>query len=182
MKINSNRLRAAQKFCAKNDAREYITGIHINNKFIEATNGHIAVRMKNDARTRMDVIVRFSGAITSKAQITKLEFNNGACVAYHYDGMGMLVGVQSFEVISGRFPNVDRIIPAELAQGEYFPAIDVKYLSIFEKAFKHKSLRFLAAICKHYTDKKSNVVFGLNGIANEIYGNPLIVVMPIGVD
>jgi len=43
MKIQTNLLRAASKFQAKDDVRYYLNGIHLNKGKIEATNGHVAI-------------------------------------------------------------------------------------------------------------------------------------------
>lgn len=55
MKIDTCKLRAASKFMAKGDVRNYLCGIRINSKFVEATNGHIAVRMDSDVKTKREM-------------------------------------------------------------------------------------------------------------------------------
>lgn len=47
MIIQSKLIRAALVCAAKNDVRYYLCGIHITPKHIEATNGHVALRMEH---------------------------------------------------------------------------------------------------------------------------------------
>ncbi|MEH2773061.1 hypothetical protein QE222_27160, partial [Klebsiella pneumoniae] len=47
MIIPSKLIRAALVCVAKNDARYYLCGVHITPKYIEGTNGHVALRMQH---------------------------------------------------------------------------------------------------------------------------------------
>ncbi|WP_346729583.1 hypothetical protein [Serratia marcescens] len=59
-------LRAALVCVAKHDPRYYLEGVHITPKYIEATNGHVALRMEHGIKTRKDIIVKFDGAVPPK--------------------------------------------------------------------------------------------------------------------
>lgn len=52
MIIQSKLIRAALVCAAKNDVRYYLNGVHITPKYIEATNGHVALRMEHGIRTK----------------------------------------------------------------------------------------------------------------------------------
>lgn len=52
MIIQSKLIRAALVCAAKNDVRYYLNGLHITPKYIEATNGHVALRIEHGIRTK----------------------------------------------------------------------------------------------------------------------------------
>ena len=173
MKIDTCKLRAANEFRARGDIRYYLNGIRINKDHIEATNGHIAIRMKSGIRTRLDVIVDFKGRIPAAAIKTKLEFSKGKNTAYHYDGFEQCIGVQLFDIQDGKYPDLSRVIPQEYSITDKPPSLQAKYMSVIDKAFKKE--KFVAVKTLHNADQK--VIFGVGGLPNEIYGEPLIVIM-----
>lgn len=177
MKIETRKIRAASKFMAKNDAREYLCGIRINNKFIEATNGHIAVRMDSGIKTNKDIIVKLIGRIPAKSIDTELVFKNGKNTAYHYDGFKNLVGVQLFDVIDGKFPDLEKVIPSILKKTE-FPNINAIYLKVIHDAFAGNRDDFFGAKAVGYEINKV-AIFKLGEIKNTLFGNPLIIIMPM---
>lgn len=67
MIIQSKFIRAALVCAAKNDIRYYLCGVHITPKYIEATNGYVALRMEHGIRTRKNIIVQFEGSVPVKA-------------------------------------------------------------------------------------------------------------------
>ncbi len=75
MIIQSKLIRAALVCAAKNDVRYYLNGLHITPKHLEATNGHVALRMEHGIRTRKNIIVQFEGPVPAKAETTELVFN-----------------------------------------------------------------------------------------------------------
>ena len=171
MKIQSAKLRAADEFRAKGDPRWYLNGIRINKDFIEATNGHVAIRMNSGVRTRADVIVRFKGKIPSSAYTTKLEFSKGKNTAYHYDTMGELVNVQIFYLEDGKYPDFKKIIPDDFNLGD-FPDVQAKYLALIDKAFKKE--KFVQVHRLH--SESTKLVFGIKDKIGSL-GNPLIIIM-----
>lgn len=179
MKIKTCKLRAADEFRAKGDVRNYLNGIHINKDFVQATNGHVAIQMKSEVRTRLDVIVRFKGRIPKSAQDTKLEFSKGKNVAYHYDTLGQLIDVQMFEVEEGRFPDFKRVIPSELTLGSEFPMLNAEYMAIAHKAFGSQKNKFIGMKVAHYSDANGVVVYKPQAAYLYDHGEPLIVIMPM---
>ncbi|EMA5890781.1 hypothetical protein U3Y45_004860, partial [Salmonella enterica] len=75
MIIQSKLIRAALVCAAKNDVRYYLNGLHITAKYIEATNGHVALRIEHGIRTKKNIIVQFEGPVPAKAETTELVFN-----------------------------------------------------------------------------------------------------------
>lgn len=175
MMVNTNKLRAAIKFQAKADSRFYLCGFRINEEYIEATNGHVAVRMDNCEGFTGDYILNLIGAIPAKA--VKTEFLISDCVAKHFDINDKLVGAQAFDVIEGKFPDLSGVIPVESCKGE-FPAIQIKYMSIFEKAFKKGGLNYCAVKPVSYDSFKAAVFKLCFESDNEEFGSPVIIIMP----
>jgi hypothetical protein len=175
MKIDTCKLRAANEFRARGDVRYYLNGIRINKNYIEATNGHTAIRMKSGIRTRLDVIVDFKGKIPAAAIKTKLEFSKGKNTAYHYDGFEQCIAVQLFDIQDGKFPDFNRVIPESYELADKHPSLQAKYMAQIDKAFKKE--KFVSVRTLHNANEK--VVFGLGGLLNEIYGEPIIVMMGI---
>lgn len=84
MIIQSKLIRAALVCAAKNDVRYYLNGVHITPKYIESTNGHVALRMEHGIRTKKNIIVQFEGPVPAKAETTELVFHKEA-FAIHRD-------------------------------------------------------------------------------------------------
>lgn len=175
MKISTNKIRAAIKFMAVGDVREYLCGVRINNKFIEATNGHVAVRMDSGIKTKLDVIVKLIGRVPAKSKDVELVFSDGKNTAYHYDALGDLIGVQLFDVMDGRFPDLDKVIPKEYSKGE-FPNLNSKYAKIFHDAFSNGKDDYFGVKAVSY-GVGEKVVFKLSEIKHITYGNPVIIIM-----
>lgn len=175
MIVKTMKLRAAAKFQAKNDIRYYLNGIRLSGNYIEATNGHVAVRMKNcDSFGDDDFIVKFVGAIPKKAHTT--EFIKEQNVCKHYDGDENLIGAQAFVIVDGKFPDLARVIPKEASIG-VMPLFQTKYLSLMDKAFNQFSNRFCSVRFVH-SDEQKKAMFEINdNLLNEEFGCPVIVIM-----
>lgn len=178
MKIKTSLLRAADEFRGRGEVRGCFNGIHINKHFIEATNGHVAVRMTSDLKTRLDVIVRFKGKIPKSAQKTHLKFSKVGNVAYHYDGFDVLVSAQVFDIEEGKFPSIAKVIPKDLGNDE-FPALQPKYLTIIDKAFcSNKFGRFIYTKPIQYSKDKC-VLFTIGPDLIDLeFNSPIILIMP----
>lgn len=177
MKIKTCKLRAANVFRGKGDPRPYINGIHINKDFIEATNGHCAVRMSSEVKTRIDVIVRFEGAIPKSAEKTKLSFDKNQSIAYHYDLHGNLLSVQLFNLLDGKFPDLENVIPKEKTKGE-FPAVQPSYIAFMDKAFPSSRNKFVYVKPISYSENKVVQYEVGPSIISDEYGDPIILIMP----
>lgn len=110
MIIPSKLIRAALVCVAKNDPRYYLCGIHITPKYIESTNGRVALRMEHGIRTKRDIIVQFEGKIPAKAETTELIFNKEP-LAIHRDQYLNRLAITGIKLIDGRFPDLGKIIP-----------------------------------------------------------------------
>lgn len=179
MKIKTCKLRAADEFRAKGDVRNYLNGIRINKDFVQDTNGHVAIQMKSETKTRLDVIVRFKGKIPKSPQDTELKFNDGKNIAYHYDAEGNLIDVQMFYIEDGKFPSFEKFLPSKLSLGEKFPMLSAEYMAIAHKAFGSQKSEFIGMDVVHYTDANGLVVYRPKTTHLPDHGDPLIVIMPM---
>lgn len=110
MIIQSKLIRAALVCAAKNDVRYYLNGLHITPKYIEATNGHVALRIEHGIRTKKNIIVQFEGPVPVKAETTELVFNKEA-FAIHRDAFNRRISITGIRLVDGCFPDMERVIP-----------------------------------------------------------------------
>ena len=178
MKIKSCKLRAADEFRSKGDCRNYLNGIRINKDFVQATNGHIAIQMKSEVKTRLDVIVRFKGKIPKSAQTTKLEFAKGKNIAYHYDNMDELISVQIFSIEEGKFPDFKRVLPEKFDIKNVHPTLAAEYMAVAHKAFGGAKIRVAMKVV-HCTAMNEAVVYEVKSPSLHECGSPLVFIMPM---
>lgn len=178
MKIKSKLLRAAQVCQAKNDIRYYLNGIHIKGRYVESTDGHCCVRMTMDKHVEVERIVNIHGRVPAKAVSSTFEIGEVEAIVKHYDQFCQLIGVQVVDVIEGKFPDFDSVIPKSGKKAINEIGFSPEYISRFSKMFSigkrpcHAKVEFFgkdAAINLTSNDERTN----------EEYGNPVFVVMPV---
>lgn len=175
MKIKSNLLRAALICVSKDIFRPALAGIHISQKYVEATNGHVAIRMSHDARVKNPVIISIDGKIPARAHITDFRLK-GELIAIHYDEYGIRVGISMIDIIKEHtFPNFDKIIP-QAKVDELTPAFAIRYLAYLPKMFGTRYPHG-AKFNYHGSEKCLSVRFSAR--CREDYGNPLFLLMPM---
>ncbi|WP_340622447.1 hypothetical protein [Xenorhabdus siamensis] len=173
MIINSNLLRAALICVAKNDPRYYLCGVHITPKYLESTNGHVALRLEHGVSTRRKAIVQFHGKIPKKAETTELHFTKEP-YAVHRDIAGVRVGFTVLSVPDGRFPDLNRVIPEKVEN--VIPHFQAEYLAYPYKMFGGNSKVIAVSMYPSGMTGACLMKFGDN--INQRYGNPQFVVMP----
>jgi len=173
MKVPSNMLRAAMHCQGDKDVRFYLNGVHIKNKYIEATNGHVAVRMKMEKSCRKDVIVSFKSKIPAAAVSTVLILK-GETIAKHYDVNDQLLAVSVIEIIVGKFPDISKVIKKE-SKATAEIGVNPNYIALWSKMFKQR----IPSAKMTFNGKSSAInMTALCGIVNHDYGNPILIVMP----
>lgn len=173
MIIQSKFIRAALVCAAKNDVRYYLNGLHITPKHIEATNGHVALRMEHGIRTRKNIIVQFEGPVPAKAETTELVFNKEA-FAIHRDVFERRISITGIKLVDGLFPDMERVIPKKV-DFSINPVIQAKYLSYPEKMFGRE--RKFIPVQLQPSGEHGAVRFQFDPVINTTYGNPEFVVM-----
>lgn len=174
MKIQTHLLRAALVCVAKNDPRYYLQGIHINSNYIEATNGHVAVRMEHGISTRRNSIIEFCGPVPKKAVTTEIYFTKEP-YAVHRDSTGMRVGFTALKLHDdARFPDLDRVIPEnhELC----LPLFQARYLTYPQKMFGDDNR--MNAVKFNPAGMEAPCMLEFSENINAVFGNPQLIIMP----
>lgn len=174
MIIQSKLIRAALVCAAKNDARYYLCGVHITPKYIEGTNGHVALRMEHGIRTKKNIIVQFEGNVPVKAETTEFIFSKEP-IAIHRDHHQNRLAITGIKLLDGRFPDLDRVMPKK-ADLSVNPVIHAGYLSYPEKMFGREE-RFVPVQLRP-SGELDAVRIKFSEHINSSYGNPEFVVMP----
>ncbi|EBD0679369.1 hypothetical protein ABVL59_002546 [Salmonella enterica] len=173
MIIQSKLIRAALVYAAKNDVRYYLNGLHITAKYIEATNGHVALRIEHGIRTKKNIIVQFEGPVPVKAETTELVFNKEA-FAIHRDAFERRISITGIRLVDGRFPDMERVMPKKV-DFSINPVIQAEYLSYPEKMFGHE--RKFIPVQMQPSVEHGAVRFQFDPVIDTTYGNPEFVVM-----
>jgi len=179
MKIKSKLLRAAQHCQGKEDIRYYLNGIHIYKNIVESTNGHVAVQMTMDKKIRGNFILNIKGVVPAKAQWTKFIFDKDETIAKHYDCYESLISVSCVEVIDGKYPDIDRVIPQKFGPIEAI-GLNTEYVGLFGKMF---GKNYMSAAKFQFSDKNSAaLITAASPIVRSEFGNPKFIVMPARID
>lgn len=178
MKIKSALLRAALVCVAKSDVRYYLNGVHITPKYLEATDGYVALRMEHGFNTKRNVIVQFEGKIPARAETTELIFSKEP-MAIHRDANEQRIGFTGIKLVDARYPDLGRVIPKEVEEG-VIPVLQSHMLGYPEKMFG-SSRRFIPVkLAPSGKEKACRLLFDSN--VNKSFGNPQLVVMPCRAD
>lgn len=177
LKISKLLLEGALMFQAKNDVRYYLNGIcFMPDGRVASTDGHrMFVGGKHDNKLTDSVIVSVSKSPIKRYDYAVLDTKT-KMVTYH-DDTELMVGAGICNIIDGRFPDIDRVIPKQTSPTEQI-GFNAKYLADVEKC------------AKLFNPKFESVRFELNGNTNAAVANlraptgetAKIVVMPMRID
>jgi len=158
LKISKLLLEGALMFQAKNDVRYYLNGIcFMPDGRVAATDGHrMFVGGKHDNKLTDSVIVSVSKSPIKRYDYAVLDTKT-KMVTYH-DDTELMVGAGICNIIDGRFPDIDRVIPKQTAPAEQI-GFNAKYLADVEKCAKLFNPNF------------ESVRFDLNGNTNAAVAN-----------
>lgn len=158
LKISKLLLEGALMFQAKQDVRYYLNGIcFMPDGRVAATDGHRAmIASKHENKLKDNVIVSVSKSPTKRYAYALLDTKTGI-VNYH-DEHEIMVGAGICNMIDGRFPDVDRVIPKQTSPTEQI-GFNAKYLADVEK------------LAKLFNPKYESVRFELNGNTSAAVAN-----------
>lgn len=173
-------LRAALHCVAdKNETREYLKGIYISPFYIKATDGRALVMMEHGADTDLDAVFIVDGDIPENADGTEIGTFDGEWFAIHYmsidEDQAKRVGCNRLERVECRYPDFDKLLPDEPEALEEMPTFSAKLLALPHLMF---GSNFGPVKFKPY-GKKAPCVLQLDPMTNHLYGNPLLVIMPL---
>ncbi|CDL86384.1 conserved hypothetical protein [Xenorhabdus cabanillasii JM26] len=183
MIIDTDLLRAALVCVAKGksaETRPQLSGVHITRTHLEATNGHVAVRMEltedsgtffDDDTTDLDLIIRFCDDIPEKACFTDIQLGNEAR-AVHLSGKdNAAFSFTRLEIINGNFPDLDKVIPTE--KQNVMPYFRLEYLAYPYLMFRE------GAVLMEPSGMEAPCRFRSSPLTNSIYGNPIFIALPL---
>jgi len=177
----------AVNFASQDEAKPHLCGVHINNKKIEATDGHFLYCAKTAEENNLhedtfivpakviDNIEKIMGKSDWMGLIN--ENNNRACIAI--DSAGILTKI-NFKFINSKFPPTDQVIPKyeksfNIEKDKLFQAVD--YVG---KKEREQDTCGIKITCKQGKIKVEKINDGFQGVALEQYIN--VDEMPESVD
>ena len=132
--IRSEHLAVAMIYMAKNDARPYLNGIHLNKEgWIQATNGHQSVRIACPALKALDeniIICPDKGAIPKSADIAEIDFESKTI---RFTASGSSIKTIGFILVDGRYPDLNRIYNCRAPGPVDSIGLNPKYLADLQK-------------------------------------------------
>lgn len=178
IKVSKILLESALIFQAKKDVRYYLNGICFKaDGRVSSTDGHRAfVGGKHEGELTDDIILSITKSPTKSYNYVEIDTETGI-VSYHDGSLDIRVGVGLCEVIDGKFPDIDKVIPKETSPTDRI-GFNASYLSDVEK------------VAKLFNPKWSSVLFELNGHTNAAAAKltsphgetATIIVMPMRID
>lgn len=182
----------AQKCVATQDPRFYLEGFHITKKAIEATNGHCLYQaifkdfeypdFLPDWRSSFELpdsmIVRMKQHIKKPAKKNGCDFvifevEESKVIATTINQFGEPVGVYLGEVVDGRFPDCERVIPTGDPECHKQIGFNSAYLKRLDQVSDSK---YSSVKLKSYGETKA-AVFEIIGL--DQYYSAIFVIMPI---
>lgn len=178
MFIHTDLLRAALCCVADGtEARSYLRGVHITPTHIQSTNGKVAVSMEHGADTDIDEVFIVHGDIPDDADGTEIGIFDGVWVAVHYQSVGdneeERVGCNRLELVECRYPDFDKLLPAEPEPCDKQPIFASHLLALPCRMFGDTPVKL-----KPY-GKTAPCQVIVNPITARLYGNPFLIIMPM---
>lgn len=169
-------LRAALHCVAGDDEpREYLKGVYITPTHIKATDGCALVMMEHGADTEIDAVFLVNGEIPDDAEGTAIMKFKGKWYASHIREDETVVGYSELELLDCDYPDFSKLLLDEPEPCDEMPMFAAKLLALPHLMFGGN---FGPVKFKPY-GKRMPCVLELDPLTNHLYGNPLLVIMPL---
>lgn len=181
MKIPAKMLRAVIPFAATKDVRFYLWGFNVTSKYIQATNGQVAIQLEHGIKRPKKGIYNIKQKIPAKCVTVEFHITKNRCFVDFLDLCDDVIGMSVVDVIDGEFPNIEDNVLCELYKKPIdnvsLPLIQTQYLAILSVAFK--SIPF-SSVEFEFRGESSGVICTLpkNHYSDEL-GNPVVIIMPM---
>ena len=184
MKIEISHLKAILNCAGKQDTRNFLNGVHIKGETMEASNGHVAARLKCEGANFPDIVIpRTIVEIAHKAHAGAVELTD------NLDGTYRLGDIHFTPIYTGDagFPDLDRVIPVvngyepveRTPNQEGFMGIDFKVLKLVmqtsKQIYKREALPITNSMLN--INKSQALYFQLDNL--ELWVMPCRIKMPI---
>lgn len=167
---------------AKSDVRYYLNGIRISRKYVEATNGRMAIRMSHGCNIRSEVILRIEDKIPAKALMTKIHLLGKGSYVEHINAHGVVISMSHAEIFDGKYPNTNDVFlkAKEAPIGTSIPYLNANLLRLAGKAMGQSGLFNVPITIKIPETNESPVLIHTESeLVNSEMGRPELVIMPI---
>lgn len=178
MFIHTDFLRAALCCVAdQKDDRRYLQGVNITSTHIQATNGHAFVSMEHGCSVDYEGVFIIHGDIPDTAEGSLFHLVNSQWIASHFDEHQNPVGHSEVELIKVVFPDLSTLLSGEPEPLDAIPTFQAKYLALPHLMFG-RDTTFVPVQFKSWgKGKPCQIIF--DKALNYMYGNPLLIVMPM---
>ncbi|MEW2737600.1 hypothetical protein ABZ131_00285 [Providencia rettgeri] len=179
--IDADLIRAALALISVNDDPCILTKVvHINNQYIEATNGHALIRMKHNAEFDQDIAVQFVYSVPEEAEfldINSHDDGNHTVTYYRQDRDEEFRPFEKSELVlmEERYPDFSNLLGCKHKEGKT-PYIASVYLALPYLMFGRGSVDVLPS------DDSRSVLFAMDALTSEIYGEPILIAMAMEKD
>ena len=161
-------LKALDLFIDRKDVRYFLTGLHLDNKYMTATNGIVLLRIRHDQDLGLgeDGIVVSLPKVTVKAsdlqcsisiEETETPVPHGNDTVTEYSRVARLFindTVHNLEIIrgtvNGQYPDVTRVIPDQNQTKQCESAFQAQYLELIAKAARLLNKNKKETSCRFY--------------------------------
>ena len=178
MFIHTDFLRAALCCVAGADEeRRHLQGVNITSTHIHATNGHAFVSMEHGCAADYEGVFIIHGEIPDAAEGTLFQLVNSQWIASHVDEHHNWVGHSEVERIDAAFPDLSKLMVGEPEPLDTLPTFQAKYLALPHLMFG-RDTGFVAVQFRSWGKGKPCQLM-LDKAMNYMYGNPLLIIMPM---
>ena len=157
-------LKALDLFIDRKDVRYFLTGLHLDNKYMTATNGIVLLRIRHDQDLGLgeDGIVVSLPKVTVKAsdlqcsisiEETETPVPHGNDTVTEYSRVARLFindTVHKLEIIDGQYPDVTKVIPSENQTKQSDSSFQSQYLELIAKAARLLNNNKKETTCRLY--------------------------------
>lgn len=179
--IDADLIRAALALISVNDDPRTLTKVvHINNQYIEATNGHALIRMKHNAEFDQDVAVQFVYSVPDEAEFLDINSHDDGSHTVTYYRQDRDEEFRPFEkseliLMRENYPDFSNLLGCKHKEGKT-PYIASVYLALPYLMFGRGGVDVLPS------EDSRSVLFAMDTLTSEIYGEPILIAMAMEKD
>lgn len=179
--IDADLIRAALALISVNDDPRIVTKVvHINNLYIEATNGHAFIRMKHNAEFDQDIAVQFEYSVPDEAEYLDINIHDNGSHTVTYYRQDRDEEFRPFEKsdlvpMQEGYPDFNKLLNDTFKEGKS-PYIASVYLALPYLMFGRGSVDVLPS------ENCRSVLFAMDALTSEIYGEPILIAMAMEKD
>ncbi|EPB0125001.1 hypothetical protein ACQ9TJ_004548, partial [Providencia stuartii] len=162
------------------DPRMVTKVVHINNQYIEATNGHALIRMKHNAEFDQDVAVQFVCSVPDEAEFLDINSHDDGSHTVTYYRQDRDEEFRPFEkselvLMQEHYPDLTPLLTKTFKEGKT-PILATRYLALPYLMFGMGSVGVLPS------EDDRSALFAMDALTSEMYGEPILITMAMEKD